>query len=142
MRTPETKTYPDNKHRSTEILIRWQIPVMCLALVLFLALVVNFNLIDGVTVVIFSGLSILVLINYRLYRTLAYRAIIDFGKSEVTFYMATGKKVLRVEIKDITELREGLWLSVISKEKKIKLNKHYFPGFAKDLNECMILTEG
>jgi hypothetical protein len=49
--------------------------------------------------------------------------------------MVTGRKEIRLNIGEIINVREGLWVTLYLKNKKIKLNKYKFNTFIETISK-------
>jgi hypothetical protein len=122
-------TFPENTYAIDEMFTRLAFPVLVFMLLGAFALTVKFQIIDGIIIFIFSVLASALLAGFFVLKNIVYKATFSEESKNIVLYMVTGRKEIRLNIGEIINVREGLWVTLYLKNKKIKLNKYKFNTF-------------
>lgn len=128
-------TFPENTYAIDEMFTRLAFPVLVFMLLGAFALTVKFQIIDGIIIFIFSVLASALLAGFFVLKNIVYKATFSEESKNIVLYMVTGRKEIRLNIGEIINVREGLWVTLYLKNKKIKLNKYKFNTFIETISK-------
>lgn len=128
-------TFPEDTYAIDEMFTRLAFPVLVFMLLGAFALTVKFQIIDGIIIFIFSVLASALLAGFFVLKNIVYKATFSEESKNIVLYMVTGRKEIRLNIGEIINVREGLWVTLYLKNKKIKLNKYKFNTFIETISK-------
>lgn len=128
-------TFPEDTYAIDEMFTRLAFPVLVFMLLGAFALTVKFQIIDGIIIFIFSVLASALLAGFFVLKNIVYKATFSEESKNIVLYMVTGRKEIRLNIGEIINVREGPWVTLYLKNKKIKLNKYKFNTFIETISK-------